>query len=172
MAKEVFEVWDMKMDKLLREYKEDRRSMDQRLTRLEQGARQPRLAMEADGPADTKTRERTEGAAKAVQAKHGDSCIAQRVQDGPRTSTCFGVIAEPPALPCGDDVLVENGAAAPKPCLPPLEMRSPTAAGGLVPTGKASIWARTTYNQPLLRLYSTEETNSKKKKLRTPILSV
>ena len=55
------------------------RSMEQRLARLEHNARQSRLAMEADGPANTKTRERTEGAAKAVQAKHGDSCVAQRV---------------------------------------------------------------------------------------------
>ena len=86
--------------------------------------------MEADGPAGAKTRERTESAAKAVQAKHGDSCTAQRVQDGPKTSTCSGVMAEPPALPCRDGVLVENGAAAPKSCLPPLEMRSPKAAGG------------------------------------------
>ena len=37
--------------------------MEEHVTRLEHGARQPRLAMEADGPADTKTRERTEGAA-------------------------------------------------------------------------------------------------------------
>ena len=57
--------------------------MNQRLTRLEHDARQPRLAMEADGPVNMKTRERTEGAAKAVQAKHGDSCTAKRVQDGP-----------------------------------------------------------------------------------------
>ena len=38
----------------------------QRVASLEQDARQPRLAMEADGQADTKTRERTEGAAKAA----------------------------------------------------------------------------------------------------------
>ena len=50
--------------------------MTQRLTHLEHDARHPRHAMEADGPANTKTRERTEGAAKAVQAKHGDSCTA------------------------------------------------------------------------------------------------
>ena len=37
--------------------------MDQRLASLEQNARQPRLAIEADVPADEKTRERTEGAA-------------------------------------------------------------------------------------------------------------
>ena len=46
--------------------------MDQRVASLAQNARQPRLAMVADGLADTKTRERTEGAATAVQAMHGD----------------------------------------------------------------------------------------------------
>ena len=66
MMKEVFEVWVTNMDKLLREYKEEWRSMDQRSTRPEYGARQPRLAKEADGPANTKTRERTKGAATAV----------------------------------------------------------------------------------------------------------
>ena len=138
------------------------RLLDQRVARLEHDAREPRLAMEVDGPADTKTRERTKGAAKAVQAKHGDSCTAQRVQDGPKTSTCFGVMAEPPDLSYRDDVLVENGAAAPKSCFPLLEMSSPTAAGGFLPTGEASVLTRTTFNQPPLRLYSTEETNSNK----------
>ena len=48
--------------------------------------------MGADGQADKKTRERTEGAAKAVQAMHGDSFSASRVDPGPKTnSTCFGV---------------------------------------------------------------------------------
>ena len=50
--------------------------MNQRLIRLEHDARQPRLAMELDGPAETKSRERTEGAATAVQATHGDSFSA------------------------------------------------------------------------------------------------
>ena len=156
MIKEVFEEWDRRIDKM-REYTEERRSTNQRLTRLEYDARQPRFAMEADGPANIKNRERTESAAKAVQAKHGDSCTAQRVQDGPKISTCFGVMAEPPALPCRDDVVVENGAAAPKSCLSSLEMRSPTAAGGLLPTGEASVATMTT--QPPLRLHSTEETD-------------
>ena len=40
------------------------RLLDQLVARLEHDARQPRLAMEADEPADTKTRERTEGAIK------------------------------------------------------------------------------------------------------------
>ena len=115
--------------------------------------------MEADGRADTKTCERTEGAAKAVQAKHGDGCTAQMVQDGPKTSTCFGVKAEPPAIPCRGDVLVENGTAAPKSCLSPLEMRTTTAAGVLLPIGEASIATRITFNQPPLRLYSTEDTS-------------
>ena len=60
--------------------------------------------MEADGPANTKTRERMEGAATAVQVMHGDSCTTQKVQDGQKTSISFGVKAEPPDLPCREDV--------------------------------------------------------------------
>ena len=131
-----------------------------RLTHLEHGARQPRLAMEADGPANTKTRERTEGAAIVVQAMRGDRCTAaQKVQDGPKTSITFGVEAEPPDLPCREDVLVEEGATSPESCLSFLEMRSPTAAGGLVPTDEASTATETTPNEPLLRFYATEEMN-------------
>ena len=47
------EVWDRKMDEITK-------LLEQHLASLEQDARQPRLAMEVDGPADTKTRERTE----------------------------------------------------------------------------------------------------------------
>ena len=155
----------------LKDIKEDLQSTNQRVARLEQDALQPRLAIEADGPADTKTRERTEGAANAVQAKHGDSCTAQRVQDGPKTSISFGMKAEPPVFPCKDDGVVENGAAAPKSCFPPLKMRSTTSAGGLLPTSEASIVTRTTYNQTPLRLYSTGVMNSKTK-LRAQILLV
>ena len=86
--------------------------------------------MEADGPANTKTRERMEGAATAVQAMHGDSCTtARKVQDGPKASISFGVKAEPPDLPCKDDGSVESGDAAPKSCFPSLEMRSRRARG-------------------------------------------
>ena len=102
---------------------------------------------------------------------HGDSCTAQKVQDGPKTSISFGVKAEPPDLPCRDDVLVEDGAAAPKSCLLSLEIRSPTAAGGLVPTGNASTATETNFNQPPLQFYSTEETDSKTN-LRTSTLYV
>ena len=48
-------VWDRKMDTLT----EVLRRTDQRLASLEQDARQPRSAMDADGQADTKTRKRT-----------------------------------------------------------------------------------------------------------------
>ena len=67
--------------------------------------------------------------------------------------------AEALDLPCRDDVLVDNDAAAPKSCLSPLEMRSSTAAGGLLPTGKTSTATRTTLDQPPVWFYPTEETN-------------
>ena len=70
------EVWDRKMDDITR-------LLEQHLASLEQDARQPRLAIETDGPADTKTRERTEGAATVAQAMHGDSCSANRVDPDP-----------------------------------------------------------------------------------------
>ena len=166
MMKEVFKVWDTKMDKLLREYKEDWSSMDQRLTLLQHDARQPRRVMEADGPSKSKTRERTEGAATAVQAMHGESCSATRVDPGPKTnSTCFGVMAEPSDLPFRDNVLVENGAASPKSCLPSLEMCTTTAASGLLSTGKIFTATKTTFNEPPLRFYSTEVANSKETNL-------
>ena len=105
------------------------RAKEQRSASLEQDAQQPRLAMEADVTADMKTRDRTEGAAAAVQAKHGNSCSAKRVQADPISSTSFGVKAEPTALLCRDNVLVESGAATPKSCLSSLEMCTSTAAG-------------------------------------------
>ena len=55
------------------------RGTSQRAASLEHDAWQPRLAMETDEPANTKTRERTEGAATAVQAMRGDSFSAHRV---------------------------------------------------------------------------------------------
>ena len=147
-----FDRWDKKLD----EISDERRKMDQHVTSLEHGARQPRFAMEADGQA--KTRERTEGAATAVQVMCGDCFSARWVESGPNTnSISFGVKDEPPALPCRDDVVVECGAAASESCLPSLEMRPSTAAGGLVPTGEASKVTETNHNQPPLRLCSTEE---------------
>ena len=109
-----FDRWNRKLDEIL----------DQHVTSLEHGARQPRLAMETDRQADTKTRERTAGTATAVQAMRG-TASARRVEAGPNTnSTSFGVKAEPPALPCKDDVVAESGAAASESCLPSMEIRS------------------------------------------------
>ena len=141
---------------------------------LEQYAGQRRYVMEVDETANTKTRERTEGAAITVQAMRGDSCTTeQKVQDGPNTSISFGMMAEPPDLPCSEDVLVEDGATVPETYLPSLEIRSSTAAGGLIPTGEASTASETTSNEPLLRFYATEETNPKEKKswISTPYAS-
>ena len=136
----------------------------QRLASLEQNARQPRLTMEPDVQADKKTRERTEGAATAVQAMYGDSCSANRVDPDPMCSTSFDVDSVgPPALPCSkDDALVGNGATAPKSCLSPLEMHSPIVAGGLLPAGEAFRTARIIFYQPRLRFCPTEETHSER----------
>ena len=125
------EIWDRRIEVITK-------LLEQHLASLDPGARQPRLAMIAERQANSKTHERTEGADTAGQAMLGDSCIAQKVQEEPKTSISFGVKVEPPDLPCREDILVEGGDAAPKSCLPSLEMRSPTAAGGLDPTGNTS----------------------------------
>ena len=147
----------------LDEFMEMMRETKQRLAGLEQDTQQPRFAIEADVQADTKTLERTEGAAKAVQEMHEDSCSANRVDPDPMCSTSFGDdCTGPPALPCSrDDALVSNGAAAPTSFLSPLEMYSPIAAGGLLPTGKTSTATKTTLHQLPLWFYLTEETNLK-----------
>ena len=133
------------------------RGTSQSAASLEHDARQPRLAMEADGPANTKTHERTEGAATAVQAMGADSFSARRVEPGPRTnSTSVGMMAEPPALPCKDDVLVENGDASSKSCLSSLEKRRTTPASGFLPTGKSSTATKIIFNKSPLQFYSTE----------------
>ena len=77
------------------------RGTNQRVPSLEQDAWQPRLAMEADGPVNTKTRKRTEGDATAVQAMRGDSRSADRVDPDPMSSTSSGDdCTGPPAPPC------------------------------------------------------------------------
>ena len=149
------------LDKIMNELSDGMRRLDQRLAIIEQNVRQPRLAMEADVSADEKTRERTEGAATAVQAMHGDSFTAKRIRAGPTTTTSFGVKAEPPALPCRDD-LVKNDAATPTSCLLPLEMRTLTAVGGLLSAGEAFTTTRITYYRPRLWFCPTEKTHSER----------
>ena len=170
---ERFDRMDDRLNKKFDEISEEMRKMDQHVTRLEHEAWQPRLAVEADGPADTtKTRERTEGAATAVQAMRGDCFYARRVEPGPTTnSTSFGVKAEPPALPCRDDVVVESCPVASESCLPSMEMRSSTVAGVLVSTGEASTASETTLNEPPLRFCPTEETDLEPNCKKTPYAS-
>ena len=129
-----FDQQDTKLDELM----EVTRGTRHRLASLEQDARQPRLVMEADVPVDTKTRERTEGAATAFQAMHGDSSSTNQVDPDPICLTSSGDDStRSPALPCSrDGALVGNGAAAPKSCLSPLEMRSPTAPVAYSPPAK------------------------------------
>ena len=112
MISELFDKSDRKLDELT----DGIRAIKQRLVGLEQDARQPLLAMEAGVLSDTKSRERTGGAAAAVQAMHGDSCFANRVDSNPKRSTSFvDAFTGPLALHCPrDDALVGNGAATPE----------------------------------------------------------
>ena len=110
MIEELPDESDRKLDELA----DEMRGIRQRETSLEQNTRQPRLAMGANRPAYTNTRERANGAARTVKAMYADSFSVNRVDPDPMCSTSFGVKAEPTTLPCRDDVLVENGAAAPK----------------------------------------------------------
>ena len=71
------------------------RGTSQRLANLEHDARQPRLAMKADGQADTKTRERTEGTATAVQAMYGDRCFFSNRVDPTRFAVPASVMTAP-----------------------------------------------------------------------------
>ena len=105
MIEELFDKSDRELDELLNEMS----AAKQHLTGLEQYTRQPRLAMEADVPLDNKTRERTKDAAAVVQAKHGDSCSANRVDRDPMCLTSFDDDSVgPPALP-RDGALGGNG---------------------------------------------------------------
>ena len=96
----------------------------QRSASPEQHARQPRLPMEADVTSDTKTRNRM----KDVEARRvisGDNSSAE-VDPDPICLTSFGDdFTGPLGVPClRDDALVDNGAAATKPCLSPAEIRT------------------------------------------------
>ena len=148
------------MGKTLEEFKKDMKGQSC-LASLKQDARQPRLAMEADVTAT----KRPASARRAPLLQFKRSMRIAVLQNGSKRPDQFDQYleeAEPPALPRRHDALVDNGVAAPKSCLSPLEIRIPTAAGGLLPTGKAFTTTRITYNQPHFRLCPTEETNSKR----------
>ena len=158
----VYRLFEERFDrqlKIMDELADDMRDTKQQLADFEQDARQSRLATEADVPSDTKNRQRMEGAAAAVQTKDGDSCFANQIHPDPVCLASFGdVSTRPPALPSSrDDALVGNGAAAPKSCLSPVEMRMLTAAGGLLLAGTVSTATMITFSQLLLWFCPTEE---------------
>ena len=103
---------------------------------LEQDARQPRLAIDAGVISDKKTCERTEDAA-TDRVMNGDNSSAQVDHDPMCLASFRDDFSDSLALPRRDDVLVDKDASAPKPCLSPVEMRTLTAAGGLLPAGSA-----------------------------------
>ena len=70
--KERFGRWDRKLDEMVKYW----RSMDQCLADLEPDARHSRLAMVADGQANARTRECTEGTATAVQRCMGMAVLS------------------------------------------------------------------------------------------------
>ena len=138
------------------------RATRQRLAGLKQDARQLLVATEVDVSAYIKTRKRAEDAA-AVQANHGISCSAQKVNPDLMCQASFGYDStEPPALPrCGDDAMVYKGAEAPKPCTSPEETRTLTAAGASLPVGTASTAMRTIFPRPFLFWSLSEETKKR-----------
>ena len=86
-------------------------------------------------PSDKKNRERTEGAATAVQAKHGDSYSANWVNLDPKSSTSFDDDSTgPPAFLCSRDDCAKVVSL-------PLGV-----AGGLLPAGTTSTATITTFD--------------------------
>ena len=98
-----------------------------------------------------KSRKRTEGAA-ADRVKDGDSSSV-RVDSGPTCLTSFGMIAKPllkTAEKRISDALVTNGAEAPKPHLPSVEVRMlSSATGGFITTGTTSTMMRSIFPRSL-----------------------
>ena len=111
---------------------------------------------------DKKTLKRPKGADAAERVIGVDNSFAQ-VDTGPIRLTSFSEDSNgPPALPCSrNDALVDEGAAAPKPCLSPVEMRTPTAAG-LLPAGTAStaMWTIISRQLPFWILGETKKRTS------------
>ena len=114
----------------------DVRNTNQRRAGLQYQAQQPRLGMEADVLEDKKTGESTENFAE--NGRLGD-ISSDRVSD-PMRWTSFGDqgYTEPPALPCRDDALANQGHEVAKPCFSPVEMRKSTSAGSLLHAGAGS----------------------------------
>ena len=107
------------------------RIINQRRAGLEQlQAQQPRLAVKAGVLDNKKTCKSREDC--ALDGRLGD--ISSDRVHAPMRLSSFGdqEYIEPPARPCRDDTLVNQGYEVPKPWLLPVEMRKSTPAGGLL----------------------------------------
>ena len=92
-----------------------------------------------------------------------DTSSSAWVHDGPTNLTSFGKIAELLSSPkkCIGDALVTEGAGAPKPYIPPEEVRMlPSAAGGLLLDGTAFTTMRTIFLLPFLSWSLDEKTKT------------
>ena len=121
----------------------------QRLAGLQHQAQQPCLAADADVKPDTKTLERTE-CIKVDEDKYG-GILSARVKEYPTSLTSFDNITEPLAPEKGvGNALVNEGAEAPMPHLPPVKVSMPSAACGSMLAGTASTTLRAIFHpQPL-----------------------
>ena len=148
-------------DKALDDLTEKMRETRQRLAGLEQQTRQPRLATEADVKPDTKTRKRTEDTA-ADRVIIRDSSSAQ-VDPVPMCLISFDDDStDSLTFPCcRGDALADKGTAVPTPCLSPVEIRTLTTAGSLLPAGTTSTATKTISHQPPLWFYSTKDMSSR-----------
>ena len=139
------------------------RNNNQRPARLQQlQAQQSRLAVRADAFEDKKTCKSRQDF--TPDGRWGD-ISSDRVHDGPMrlTSLSNQEYIEPPALPCGDDALVNQGAEAPMPCLSPVEIRKSTTAGSVLHAGSASTYKAQGSNfTPQLLPWSLRETIEEK----------
>ena len=141
----------------------------QRSASLEQDAKQPRLFTEAHVTSNKNTCKRMEYVV-AERVISGDSCSAKSLQADPTSSTSFSMKAEPLALPRSNDVLVDKGAAASKPCLSPAEMGTRTADGGSLPAGTASTALGTIFSR-LLFSWSLGETKKRTNRIKNQLAS-
>ena len=134
-------------DKWFEESKEDiKNKISQYFAGLQLQAQQLlRLVTKADVKQDIKTRERKEDAA-AGDEKFGEIISSVRVDENPMSWTSFGGTVNRSALPkYSDNSLVAEGVKAPKSRLSPVEMNTPTHAGGSLHAGSASLTLRTIF---------------------------
>ena len=124
--------------------------------------RQSRLAMKADVKLDKKTCKRTEGAAAAERVMIRDKSSAQVDTDPIRLTIFDNDNARPPAFVVQwMTPWLDHGTALTKSCLSHAEMRTGTAAGGLLSADTASTARRAIFSRPLPSWILGEEANER-----------